>query len=117
MVLVLSWASDSRIALVKWVPGWLAGWADSGRVMATMRTGIPLAVAGFLFSLAWRVSGWKHWIVGGIGLALGLVLAAEAGQWFLPARTAHWADVLWGAVGAVGGALVAGVAYRRAAKR
>ena len=78
-ILALSWAADSRMAMLPWIPGWLAGWADSGGAMQALRTAVPMVMAGILFTLAWRVSGWRHWILGGIGLALGLLLVAELG--------------------------------------
>jgi VanZ family protein len=106
VVLALSWVPDSRLRKLEWVPDWLARWADSGGVMMTMRTGVALAVAGFLFTLTWRVSGWRRAAVAGMVLSVLLLLVAEGGQFFLPARSPAWGDVLWGSAGAALGVLV-----------
>ena len=67
--------------------------------METMRTAVPVALVSFLFTLLGRLMGWRYWFASGAGLALVLVLVAEAGQFFLPGRSPSWGDVLWGAAG------------------
>ena len=109
LVLLLSWTPDSRMELIRWIPGWLSAWADSGGQVQTMRTGLPLALAGFLFALSWGVSGIRLWLLWGVVSALVLVVVAEGGQHFLPSRTADWRDVWWGAAGALAGVVIAAV--------
>ena len=80
LVLLLSWTPDSRMELIRWIPGWLSAWSDSGAQVQTMRTGLPLALAGFLFALSWGVSGTRLWPPWGLVSALVLVVAAEGGH-------------------------------------
>lgn len=107
LVLALSWAPDSRMQMLNWMPNWLARWADSGGVVSTMRTGVPLVAVGLLLSLACRGSGVTRWCLSGIGLALVLVLVAECGQHFRSGRSPNLGDVIWGGTGALVGGLAA----------
>ena len=107
LVLVLSWATDSRMRLIRWLPAWLSAWADAGGERETMRTAFPLFLAGVVFSLSFRGSGRRCWPLLGMLSCAGLVLAAEGGQLFLENRAADWADVGWGMAGAASGVGIA----------
>ena len=107
VIIYLSWIPDSRMGLVPWLPRWLAGWADSGGGVETLRTGLALAIASFLFSLACQASGRRNGIRFSLGFGLLLVLLAEGGQFFLPARSPDWGDVAWGGLGAMAGVIAA----------
>ncbi len=104
LILAASWAPDSRMTELRWIPGWAAAWADRDPNIRTAVPFIPLAfllVHGFaMCNLKWPVV----WSVAGSAACLGL---AERGQVFLPARTADVADLLWGAAGILIGAGVA----------
>jgi len=65
LIFYLSWIPDSRMQLVPWMPDFLAEWADSGGLVKTMRTAVPVALASFLLTLSGRLMGWKYWRVGG----------------------------------------------------
>lgn len=117
VVLALSWTGDSRMTLVRWLPGWLGEWADSGGKVMTIRTGVALSLAGFFFAITGRLIGWRHWRWGGFALAVFLVLLAEGGQWFLPKRTPDGGDLTWGIFGAFLGVLAASFRFRRKGSR
>jgi len=107
-VLVLSWVPDSRLGELPLFPSWFGAWLDQGGVVATMRTGIAMAVAaGLIHAARWMESPWKSG-----GVAGALLLAAEAGQLILPSRQASVGDLIWGAAGIVIGTGVACLRFR-----
>ena len=104
LIVLASWASDSRMTAQVWVPGWLAAWADRD---PNIRTAVPFIPLAFLLTqgFAWRGYPWPvAWSVILCGACLGL---SEFGQIFLPQRTADMADLMWGGIGILVGAVLA----------
>ena len=104
LILAASWTPDSRMTALRWVPGWLAEWADRD---PNHRTAIPFIPLAFLLmrGFAWRGLKWPA--LGSVlvcGVCLGL---SELGQVFLPSRTADVRDLLWGGAGIAVGMMLA----------
>ena len=88
LVLVLSWVPDSRLGELPLFPSWFGAWLDQGGVVATMRTGIAMAVAaGLIHAARWMESPWKSGGVAGVLLLaakhLDKPLLATEGQGYL----------------------------------
>jgi hypothetical protein len=114
LILAASWAPDSRMTALSWVPGWLGAWADRD---PNIRTAIPFIPLTFLLVRGLATSNLKWplaWAVLVSGVCLGF---SELGQVFLPLRTADVRDLLWGGAGILGGAVFTWVAghWRRTA--
>ena len=108
LVLVLSWIPDSRLGQLPLFPTWFGAWLDQGGVVATMRTGVAMAVAaGLIHAARWMKSPWLSVVVAGL-----LLVAAEAGQLLLPSRQASVGDLTWGAAGIIIGVGVANMLCR-----
>ena len=104
LITIASWVSDSRMTGLRWVPGWMGDWADRD---PNIRTAIPFIPLAFLLTqgFAWRGHQWPvAWSVILCGACLGL---SEIGQIFLPHRTADMADLMWGGIGILVGAVLA----------
>lgn len=104
LIVLASWAADSRMTALRWVPGWMAAWADRD---PNIRTAIPFIPLSFLLvqGFAWRGYRWPlGWSVILCCVCLGL---SELGQVFLPHRTADMADLMWGGIGILVGAVLA----------
>ena len=104
LILGASWATDSRMTALRWVPGWMADWADRD---PNIRTAIPFIPLAFLLvqGFAWRGYRWPlGWSVMLCCVCLGL---SELGQVFLPHRTADMVDLMWGGIGILVGAVLA----------
>lgn len=102
LVLYASWAEDSRMGEIAWIPRWISEWADDDR--ENTRTAVPFVLLGLIHSL-WphrRVGAWRGWLLAFGGL-LALIGLAELGQFGIPLRTPCWADIGWGAAGAASG--------------
>mgnify|MGYP000848368079 CR=1 FL=1 len=95
LVLVLSWLPDSRMERIPLMPGWLGGWLDQGGPVATLRTGIAMALAAALIHGA-RWPGSRR---GSAAWAAALLMLAEGGQVLLPSRQASVGDLGWGVAG------------------
>ena len=107
-VLVLSWLPDSRLGELPFFPSGFGAWLDQGGAVATMRTGLAMAVAAALIHAArWVESPWKSG-----GVAGALLLTAEGGQLLLPSRQADVGDLAWGALGIVIGGGVACLRFK-----
>lgn len=99
LVIVLSWVPDSRMGRLPLVPKWLGTWLDQGGEMATLRTGLAMAVAAGLIHLASPAGTRRR----SAAVAAAILLLAEAGQLFLRSRQASAGDLTWGLVGVVVG--------------
>ncbi|GAB3904421.1 hypothetical protein GCM10028803_33840 [Larkinella knui] len=103
IVFGLSWLPNPHLSKYGFLPARLAYWTDADANM-NVRTAVPMVFLG-LFSGIWLISrkyGGYWWA--GIWLALVLIiLIAEVGQLALPRRHFDWGDVMWGALGALGG--------------
>lgn len=107
LVCYLSWVSSPQMGSIGFLPGSLARWTDA-RENATIRTGVPFLILGWLTGTELSLKGGKllWWVISWL-LFVVVVSVAEFGQLFLPYRSFDWKDILWGAVGAAAG-LVAG---------
>lgn len=96
MILSASWAPDSRMTELRWVPKWLAALADQD---PNIRTAVPFIPLAFLLVVGFTVKECRWplvWTLSVCGVCLGL---SELGQVLLPGRTADGCDLLWGGVG------------------
>ena len=110
LIVLASWAADSRMTALRWVPGWMADWADSDPNIRTAIPFIPLAFS-LVLGFSWRRFKWPVlWAVMVSGTCLSL---SEFGQMFLPQRTADVRDLMWGGIGIAVGAVAAQVALHR----
>lgn len=106
LILVASWAPDSRMTQLRWLPGWLGDLADRD---PNLRTAIPFIPLAFLLVHGFGSHGARRSLAISImicGLCLG---ASEFGQSFLPHRTADATDLIWGSIGILIGAGIAWV--------
>ena len=96
LVAAASWVPSSRMTELRWVPEWIARWADRD---PNIRTAVPFIPLAFLLVRGFARCGLKWPVVGSLlvsGVSLGL---AELGQVLLPSRTADVADLMWGGAG------------------
>lgn len=107
LVFYLSWVPNPDLHFVRFVPGWVARWADQ-EVNEDLRTGVPFVFLGLLAGLlfAQRPDDFFRWFISWLILT-GVVVIAEVGQLWLPKRTFSWIDIGWGAAGALVGLIVA----------
>ncbi|MCF7676100.1 MAG: VanZ family protein [Akkermansiaceae bacterium] len=104
MIMAASWAPDSQMTKLRWIPGWAARLADRD---PNIRTAIPFIPLAFLLvrGFVWRGVKWPlGWAVLVSGVCLGL---SELGQRFLPHRTADVNDLMWGGAGIALGTVLA----------
>ena len=104
LVAAASWAPDSRMSELRWLPGWIARLADRD---PNIRTAVPFIPLAFLLMRGFTSCGLKWPVVGSLlvcGICLGLT---ELGQVILPAWTADVADLMWGGAGILFGVLAA----------
>jgi len=100
LIFAASWAPESQMTKLRWMPEWAARFADRDPNIRTAIPFIPLAfllVLGFSWSRVKRPHVWAL-TVGGLCLLL-----SELGQRFLPNRTADVKDLMWGGLGIVVG--------------
>ena len=93
LVLYASWLPSDRLVGAPFIPSWIAGWLDSGGAMRTGRTALPLIFFGGFITLTLKLGKVDYPTGLAFGFALILIVIAEGGQFFLPARTASWGDV------------------------
>ena len=106
LILLASWAPDSRMTELPWIPDWVAALADQD---PNLRTAVPFTPLAFLLMVGFSVREclWPRvWTLTLCGACLGL---SELGQVFLPGRTADGWDLLWGGVGSAVGTSLAGL--------
>ena len=104
LIFAASWAPESQMTKLRWMPEWAARFADRD---PNIRTAVPFIPLAFLLVLGFQGSKlkWPHvWAVTVGGLCLVL---SELGQRFLPQRTADVKDLLWGGLGIVVGTVIA----------
>ena len=107
LVFYLSWVPNPDMALVWFVPGWIAHWTDA-RSNGDIRTAVPFVFLGLITGV-WLFRSQKPavwWFVTLLGLT-GIAVIAEVGQLALPHRHFSWADIRWGGIGSLLGLLVA----------
>ena len=109
LILAASWASDSRMTQLGWVPRWVAELADRD---PNIRTAIPFIPLAFLLVHGFACRGIKRPLMLSLVLCLVCVGVAELGQAFLPGRTGDVRDVLWGGAGGVTGIAAAWLVRR-----
>ena len=96
LILAASWAPDSRMTQLRWVPGWAGALADRD---PNLRTAIPFIPLAFLLAHGFGARGVRGSLAISImicGLCLG---ASELGQNFIASRTADATDLMWGGIG------------------
>ncbi len=110
LVLALSWLPDSKLSPLPMLPAWI----DAGGTMATLRTGIAMALAtAFILGARPRAS-----LTSNMLLALLLLALAEGGQLLIPTRGASLGDLAWGTAGVLlAGAVTAALRRRTTLKR
>ncbi|MCX6868824.1 MAG: VanZ family protein [Verrucomicrobia bacterium] len=96
LILAASWAPDSRMTQLGWVPRWVAILADR---FPNIRTAVPFIPLAFLLVCGLRIRGSKRPLAWTLMLSLACLCLAEFGQIFLPGRTADGWDLLWGGGG------------------
>ena len=114
IVFYLSWIPDPNLKHVSFIPSWLSTWADSDG-FGNVRTAIPFIILGLCAGLL-PVVGAKELVVRWLiawAVLIGVAVIAELGQLFLPNRQFGWADISWGAVGALLGLSVAAIVKER----
>ena len=110
IILAASWAPESQITQLRWVPGWIGNLADRD---PNIRTAIPFIPLAFLLFLGFSRTKVK-WPIAGSVTVCGLCLVlSELGQRFIPHRTADVKDLLWGGGGIAVGTALAWAAGRR----
>lgn len=118
LVLYLSWMPDPHLGRVSFIPHWLAGWGDMDEFQ-NIRTGVPLLLLGYFAGLLPIIGPSQHiqrWLTAWL-LLTALVALAEAGQLLLPDRAFSWADIGWGAMGALFGLSLAAITKDLLAKQ
>ena len=96
LIFAASWAQDSQMVKLGWVPGWVGILADRD---PNIRTAVPFIPLSFLLMGGlWRLGSRAAlaWTIAVSGSCLGL---SEFGQTLLPHRTADVRDLLWGGCG------------------
>ena len=96
LILAASWAPDSRMTQLRWLPGWVGALADRD---ANLRTAVPFIPLAFLMAHGF---GWcrAKWPMARAMIVCGLCLgASELGQNFIVSRTADATDLMWGGIG------------------
>ena len=106
LTLVASWAPDSRMTELHWIPGWLAALADRD---PNCRTAIPFIPMAFLLVHAFARLDFKRALLGASMVSLLCLGLSEFGQIFIPRRTADVMDLLWGGAGIAVGTGLAGL--------
>ena len=103
LIMAASWAAESQMAKLEWLPRWAGTLADRD---PNIRTAVPFIPLSFLLvNGLWKLGICKAliWSLAVSATCLGL---SEFGQVFLPHRTADVRDLMWGGCGIlVGSAL------------
>ncbi|MBD2755153.1 hypothetical protein [Spirosoma validum] len=110
LVLYLSWMPDPHLGKAGFVPDWLASWGDMEE-FRDIRTGVPLILLGYcagLLPIVGPSQNIARWLATWL-LLTALVTLAEVGQLLLPERAFSWADIGWGAMGALLGLTLAAI--------
>ena len=97
-IFAASWADDSKMSSLGWIPEDVAEWADR---TPNFRTALPFSLLPFCLcqAMGWLGIRMKHAIVASYSVSGLVLIAAEMGQIFIPSRTADWCDVGWGMAG------------------
>jgi len=101
LILAASWAPESQMTKLGWVPKWAGMLAD---LSPNIRTAVPFIPLAFVLVLAFARRGFKWAVAGSVLICCVCVAVSECGQVFLPNRTADLKDLMWGGVGTVMGA-------------
>lgn len=96
LIVLASWASDSEMSKLAWMPGWIAKLADSE---PNIRTAVPfMPLAGLLCMALFSIQIQRPLRIT-LTICGFILCVTEFGQAFLPQRTVDWKDLLWGTVG------------------
>jgi glycopeptide antibiotics resistance protein len=96
LIMAASWAPESQMTKLSWIPGWIANLADRE---PNIRTAIPFIPLAFLLFRGLSARRVKRPLIGALMTCTLLLFLAELGQNFLPHRTADVKDLMWGGVG------------------
>lgn len=110
LVLVVSWAPESQMTKLHWLPRWVAALADHD---PNIRTAVPFIPVALLLVLGFSWSGFKWPMLWSVMVSGACLSLSEFGQMFLPQRTADVRDLMWGGIGIAVGAVAAQVALHR----
>jgi glycosyltransferase involved in cell wall biosynthesis len=102
-VLFASWLPESKLSELDWLPDWAGRIAD---FHPNLRTAIPFVPLAMVLGGVFARAGMRRPEGMALLACLACVGLAEAGQFFLPNRTADWRDVACGALGALVGIAV-----------
>lgn len=106
LVFYLSWEPHKDLKFVWFIPNWLANWTDSHE-NEDLRTAVPFVFLGLLTGFLPGHSRPVYWWALGWVALVGVVIVAEAGQLLIATRYFSWADIGWGALGALAGLMMA----------
>ena len=101
LILFLSWKVNPNLKELPFIPEWLSNWTDHRRNVS-LRTAIPFLGLGILVGTYinyFRRTVLNTWFFAWL-ILFGVVLLAEAGQFFLPSRSPDSEDLFWGGIGA-----------------
>jgi glycopeptide antibiotics resistance protein len=109
-VFYFSWLPDPTFKNETYLPKWLVDWSNNNY---NLRTAVPFVGLGFLLESysQQKVSNKNNYtlffgLLKNITLAAVIVLVAEAGQFFIQHRNQDLADVFYGILGSLSGALL-----------
>lgn len=109
-VFYFSWLPDPAFKSETYLPKWLVDWSNNNY---NVRTAVPFVGLGFLleaFSRQKRSNEIQYNtylnLIKNIGISALIVCIAEAGQFFIQKRNQDLADVFYGIIGSLLGAVV-----------
>tara|TARA_B110000908_G_scaffold140128_1_gene167111 strand:- start:3816 stop:4247 length:432 start_codon:yes stop_codon:yes gene_type:complete len=109
VIVAASWAPESQMTKIKWIPGWIAELADRE---PNIRTAIPFIPLAFFLFLGLSTRSKKHPLVSTVMICAFCLCLAELGQNLLPDRTTDVKDLIWGAAGILVGIVLAKLSPR-----
>ncbi|MBK0368790.1 VanZ family protein [Flavobacterium agrisoli] len=110
LVFYFSWLSDPNFSNENYLPRWLLNWSSH---YYNLRTAVPFLALGFLLEINSEYKtdkdghhSTKPNFIQNIGIAGIIVCLAEGGQFLIQSRSPDLADVFYGIIGSVVGALM-----------
>ena len=104
LIMAASWAPESQMTKLRWLPEWVAILADRA---PNLRTAVPFFPLAFLLVFGFTGRNVRWPVFGAVLTSVICLLLSEFGQKFLPHRTADVKDLMWGGVGIVIGTSLA----------